>query len=161
MLRGLHFGRRFAMSATAKPGGQTRTAGAVKGGDGNFIFPLERMGKIEAGIGYSTGVGPVVEGERMQCALVTKEKGTGSNPHHHPNEQWNYIVRGKLRVKVGDGPEQICGPGTLLYFPANVVHYTIATEDEDVVFFAVKDLSHGIHGIPVDAAKGAFTGVKK
>jgi oxalate decarboxylase/phosphoglucose isomerase-like protein (cupin superfamily) len=95
------------------------------------------------------------------CALVTKKRGTGSNPHHHPNEQWNYIVKGKLRVKVGDEPEQVCGPGTLLYFPANIVHYTIATQDEDVVFFAVKDMTHGIIGIPVDAKKGAFTGAKK
>jgi len=64
-------------------------------------------------------------------------------------------------VKVGDQPEHICGPGTLLYFPANVVHYTIATEDEDVVFFAVKDMTHGIIGIPVDAKQGAYTGAKK
>ena len=146
------------MSQSAARSGQTRTPGAVKGGAGRYIFPLSRMGKIDAGVGYSTGVGPVVEGERMQCALVTKKRGTGSNPHHHPNEQWNYIVQGKLRVKVADEPEQLCGPGTLLYFPANVVHYTIATADEDVVFFAVKDLSHGISGIPVDASKGAYTG---
>jgi quercetin dioxygenase-like cupin family protein len=149
------------MSATAKSTTQTRTPGAVKAGDGRHIFPLGRMAGIEAGTGYSTGEGPVVEGERMQCALVSKKRGTGSNPHHHPNEQWNYIVKGKLRVKVGDAPEEVCGPGTLLYFPANVVHYTIATDEEDVVFFAVKDLSHGIIGIPVDGKQGAYIGTKK
>ena len=94
------------MSTAKQAAGQTKTAGAVKGGDGKFIFPLEQMGKIEAGVGYSTGVGPVVEGDRMQ-------------------------------------------------------YYTIATEDEDVVFFAVKDLSHGINGIPVDPSKGVYTGNKK
>ena len=134
---------------------ETKTKGAVKGGNGQFIFPLAEMGKIEAGTGYSTAVGPVVEGERMQCALVAKKRGTGSNPHHHPNEQWNYIVKGTLRVKVGEGAEQLCGPGTLLYFPANIVHYTIATPEEDVVFFAVKDLSHGIIG---KAADGTMAG---
>lgn len=134
---------------------ETKTQGAVKGGNGKFIFPLSDMGKIEAGTGYSTAMGPVVEGERMQCALVTKAKGTGSRPHLHPNEQWNYVVKGTLRVKVGDGPEQLCGPGTLLYFPANIVHYTIATPGEDVVFFAVKDLSHGIIG---KAADGTMDG---
>lgn len=134
---------------------RTRTEGAVKGGNGNYIFDLPRMAAIAAGVGYSTAQGPVVEGERMQCALVTKARGTGSRPHLHPNEQWNYIVRGTLRVKVGDGPEQLCGPGTLLYFPANIVHYTIATQDEDVVFFAVKDLSHGIIG---KAADGTMAG---
>jgi quercetin dioxygenase-like cupin family protein len=138
------------MSTTRTSPRKTRTEGAVKGGDGEYIFPLMQMAGIEAGTGYSTAHGPVVEGERMQCALVTKERGTGSRPHHHPNEQWNYIVKGTLRVKVGDAPEQLCGPGTLLYFPANIVHYTIATPEEDVIFFAVKDLSHGIIGIPAD-----------
>lgn len=149
------------MSSAEQSSARTRTPGAVKAGDGRYIFPLTEMATIAAGSGYSTAEGPVVEGERMQCALVTKRRGTGSNPHYHPNEQWNYIVKGKLRVKVGGEPERICGPGTLLYFPANVVHYTIATEDEDVVFFAVKDMTHGIIGTPVDPEKGAYTGEKK
>lgn len=38
----------------------TRTKGAVKGGDGKYIFPLDRMGKIEAGTGYSTAVGRIL-----------------------------------------------------------------------------------------------------
>lgn len=134
---------------------RTKTEGAVKAGDGSYIFDLPSMNKIAAGVGYSTAQGPVVEGERMQCTLVTKARGTGSRPHLHPNEQWNYILQGTLRVKVGDAPEQLCGPGTLLYFPANIVHYTIATQDEDVKFLAVKDLSHGIIG---KAADGTMAG---
>ena len=122
---------------------ETKTKGAIKGGNGKFIFQMMEMDKIEAGTGYSTAMGPVIEGERMQCTLVTKEKGTG------------YIVKGQMRVKVGDGPEQICGPGTLLYFPANIVHYTIAMPEEDAMFFAVKDLSHGIIG---KAADGTMAG---
>ena len=81
---------------------QTKTRGAVKGGNGRYVFELAKLAGIEAGTGYSTATGPVVEGER--------------------------------------------------------IHYTIATPDEDVVFFAVKDMSHGIIGIAVDPAKGAFTG---
>lgn len=143
------------MSTAEKTTQKTRTEGAIKGGDGKYIFPMTQMDKIEAGVGYSTAVGPVIEGERMQCGLITKKRGTGSRPHLHPNEQWNYIVKGTLRVKVGDQPEQLCGPGTLLYFPANIVHYTIATPDEDVVFFAVKDMTHGIIG---KAADGTMAG---
>jgi quercetin dioxygenase-like cupin family protein len=143
------------MSTAEKATQKTRTEGAVKAGDGKYIFPLTQMEKIEAGVGYSTALGPVIEGERMQCGLISKKRGTGSRPHVHPNEQWNYIVKGTLRVKVGDGPEQLCGPGTLLYFPANIVHYTIATPDEDVVFFAVKDMTHGIIG---KAADGTMAG---
>ena len=130
--------------------GKTKTAGAVKAGEGGYLFALSDMTKIDAGTGYSTAHGPVIEGDRIQVGLMLKPRGTGARPHKHPNEQWNYIVKGTLRVKVADEPEQLCGPGTLLYFPANVVHYTIATQDEDVVFFAVKDLSHGIIGMAAD-----------
>jgi quercetin dioxygenase-like cupin family protein len=138
------------MSTQNETAPQRKNENAVKAGDGKFIFDLAQMDKVDAGTGYSSAHGPVIEGERMQCALVTKERGTGSRPHLHPNEQWNYIVKGTLRVKVADQPERLCGPGTLLYFPANIVHYTIATQDEDVVFFAVKDLSHGIIGMAAD-----------
>lgn len=138
---------------------KTKTQGAAKGGEnGQFIFELTKMAGIDAGTGYSTANGPVVEGERMQCALVSKKRGTGSNMHVHPNEQWNYIVSGTLRVRIGDQPERLCGPGTLLYFPANLPHATVATQEDDVVFFAVKDMSHGIIGSPVDgkATAGYF-----
>jgi quercetin dioxygenase-like cupin family protein len=138
------------MTTAAQPQQETKTEGAVKGGNGRYIFPLWEMEKIDAGTGYSTAHGPVIEGERIQCGLITKKRGTGARPHLHPNEQWNYIVKGTLRVKIGDQPEQLCGPGTLLYFPANIVHSTVATADEDVVFFTVKDMSHGIIGMAAD-----------
>lgn len=128
----------------------TKNKGAVKAGDGSYIFALAEMAGMDAGIGYSTAFGPVVEGERMQVGLINKPRGTGAKPHTHPNEQWNYILQGTVRVRIGDQAEQLCGPGTLLYFPANIVHSTVATTDEDVVFFTVKDLSHGIHGRAAD-----------
>ncbi|OIQ95951.1 cupin domain protein [mine drainage metagenome] len=135
----------------------TKNKGAVKAGDGAYIFALTKMAGMDAGIGYSTAFGPVIEGERMQVGLITKRRGTGAKPHTHPNEQWNYIVQGTLRVRIADQPEQLCGPGTLLYFPANTVHSTVATTDDDVVFFTVKDMSHGIHGKAVDGtADGGY-----
>ncbi len=129
----------------------TRNPGAVKGGSkGQYIFKLNEMAGMDAGTGYSTAFGPVIEGERIQCGLMKKDRGTGARPHKHPNEQWNYIVKGTLRVKIADQPEQLCGPGTLLYFPANTVHSTVATQDGDVFFFTVKDMSHGIIGMAAD-----------
>ena len=128
---------------------QTVNKGAVKGGMGNYIFSLLEMDGIKTGEKYSTAIGPLVEGERTQVGLMHKAAGTGAHPHSHPNEQWNYIVQGKLRVTV-DGQESIEGPGTLLYFPPNVIHSTVALPEEDVLFFVVKDLSHSIQGTPVD-----------
>lgn len=133
----------------SKPDAETLNEGAVKGGDGNFIFRLMDMDGIKTGERYSSAVGPVVEGQRNMVGLMRKEKGTGARPHTHPNEQWNYVVQGRMRVTV-DGQESIVGPGTLLYFPPNVVHSAVALPEEDAYFFVVKDMTHGIRGTAVD-----------
>lgn len=137
------------MSDRSTEAGATLNEGAHKAGNGNNIFQLEELAAMRAGAAYSTAKGPVVEGVRTQVGLMRKPKGTGARPHSHPNEQWNYIIQGRVRAMI-DGKETIVGPGTLLYLPANVVHSTVAMPDEDVVFFVVKDLSHGIHGVPAD-----------
>ena len=137
------------MTGKSADTGATRNEGAHKAGNGNNIFRLDEMAGMRAGAAYSTAKGPVIEGVHTQVGLMRKARGTGARPHSHPNEQWNYIVQGKVRALI-DGKETIAGPGTLLYLPANVVHSTVALPDEDVVFFVVKDLSHGIHGIPAD-----------
>jgi quercetin dioxygenase-like cupin family protein len=129
--------------------GETKTEGAVKAGGDRCIFKLDELAGIKAGERYSTATGPVIEGESTQVGLMRKARGTGARPHSHPNEQWNYVVKGRLRVNIA-GHEQIVGPGTLLYFPPNVVHSTVALPEEDVYFFVVKDLSHGIHGTAVE-----------
>ena len=132
---------------------KTVNKGAIKGGMGKYIFPLLELDGIKTGEKYSSAIGPLVEGERTQVGLMCKAAGTGALPHSHPNEQWNYVVQGKLRVIVDD-QESIAGPGTLLYFPPNVIHATVALPEEDVLFFVVKDLTYGIQGTPVDGKVG-------
>ena len=134
-------------------GTQARNRGATKAGDGRFLFDLGRLARIEVGKGYSPAEGPVVEGERMQVGLITIKRGQGSQPHSHPNEQWTYVLKGRARVKVGDQPETLASPGTLIYAPADVVHSVEVLPDEDLVFFTVKDLSHGIVGTPARGAR--------
>jgi quercetin dioxygenase-like cupin family protein len=141
------------MNEAAKP--ETKTEGAAKAGVGSNFFALDDLTQIESGKGYSSALGSVVEGLRTQCGVMRKARGTGARPHSHPNEQWNYVLQGRLRVTIEGEPERIVGPGTLIYFPPNVVHATVALPDEDVVFFVVKDLTHGIIG---RAADGTMAG---
>src|SRR5215467_2842013 len=124
----------------------TRNQGATKAGDGRFVFDLGKLKSIKVGEGYSPAAGPVVEGERMQVGLITIPRGTASQPHSHPNEQWTYVLKGKARVRVAGQAETLATPGTLIYSPANVVHSVEVLPDEDLLFFTVKDLSHGIVG---------------
>ena len=126
----------------------TRNQGATKAGDGRFVFDLARLARIKVGEGYSPAEGPVVEGERMQVGLITIARGSVSRPHSHPNEQWTYVLKGRARVFIAGQPEALASPGSLIYAPANVVHSVEALPEEDLVFFTVKDLSHGIIGTP-------------
>jgi quercetin dioxygenase-like cupin family protein len=133
----------------------TKTPGAVKAGVEGHLFELTKMAGIEAGTGYSTAHGPVVEGDRIQVGLIFKPRGTGARLHSHPNEQWNYVLSGKMKVRMEGEEDRIAGPGTVVYLPANKVHATIATTDGDLVFLAIKDMSHGIVGM---AADGTMSG---
>jgi quercetin dioxygenase-like cupin family protein len=130
---------------------KTKNKGATRAGDGRYIFDLAQLARMDAGTGYSSANGPVVEGNRIQVGLITMKGGTGARPHSHPNEQWIYLLRGKVRVIVDNQPESIASPGALIYLPADVVHAMVALPQEDVVFFTCKDMSHGIIGKAADS----------
>lgn len=114
-----------------------------------YFYRLDEEESVNVGGTYSTAKGPLVQGERIQVSLVHKAAGTGAKPHTHPNEQFNYLLKGTLKAMV-NGEEQIVTAGTLIHIPANAVHATVATVDEDVVFLAMKDMSWGIAGTAVD-----------
>jgi quercetin dioxygenase-like cupin family protein len=128
---------------------KTKTAGAIKGGEDRYHYRLDKVRKVPAGTGYSSAEGGVVEGDRMLVGYIHKPKGTGSRMHSHPNEQFNYVVQGTLKGSV-NGKRVVAPAGTLIYIPANAPHTLVSTPDEDVIFIAIKDLSHGIIGKAVD-----------
>ncbi len=53
-------------------------------------------------------------------------------------------------MQIGDSAETLCPAGTAIFVPANTVHWMVATPEEDVIFYVVKDLTHGIAGAPAD-----------
>ena len=145
------------MAAKKQPGkGKTKTSGAVRGGrGGRYQYKLAEVRDTDAGTGYSTSHGGVVEGARMLVGWIHKPRGTGSRMHTHKNEQFNYVVRGTLVGSV-NGKKVRAPAGSLIYIPANAPHTLVAApDDEDVIFIAIKDLSQGIIGMAVD---GKMTG---
>ena len=130
---------------------KTKTAGAVMGGaDNKYQFKMASLKIVDAGTGYSTSHGGVVEGDRILVGYIHKPRGTGSRMHTHLNEQLNYVVRGTLVGSV-NGVKVKAPPGSLIYIPANAPHDLVADpRDEDVIFLAIKDLSQGIVGKAVD-----------
>lgn len=123
-------------------------SGIVRAGDGAYCFDFGTLQQIKAGEAYSSAFGGCVAGERMMVALLRMPKGTGSDLHSHPNEQWIYMLEGKMEFII-DGQPTTAKPGSLIYIPANVIHNASVTSDEDVVFFTVKDTSHGLVGTKV------------
>jgi quercetin dioxygenase-like cupin family protein len=123
-----------------------RTPGAKRAAAGEYLFDLGTVQKIMGGPAYSTAHGPCVEGDRMIVGLMRMPAGTGAEAHSHPNEQWIYVLEGTFRAEI-DGRQIDATPGSVVYIPANTVHAGRATADADVVFFTVKDASHGLHGL--------------
>lgn len=128
-----------------------RTPGAKRAAAGEYYFDIGNLNAIMGGPEYSSVFGGCVEGERMIVALMRMPSGTGSVPHSHPNEQWVYILEGTMDSVV-NGQQRLVPPGGVIYIPANTVHHATATPEGDVVFFTVKDASHGLHGIKADKA---------
>ncbi|MDB5560528.1 MAG: Cupin 2 conserved barrel domain protein [Enterovirga sp.] len=122
------------------------TPGAKRAGPGEHFFELAKVNHILGGPDYSSAAGSCVEGDRMMVALMRMAAGTGAEPHSHPNEQWIFILEGTFHARVGD-QDVVAPPGTVLYVPSGVEHRGKAGPEADVVFFTVKDTSHGLHGV--------------
>jgi len=123
-----------------------RTPGAKRAGPGEYLFNLANINHILGGPDYSTANGSCVEGDRMIVGLMRMPAGTGAAAHSHPNEQWIYILEGTFHATIG-GKTIEAKAGSVVYVPADVMHSGKAGSDRDVVFFTVKDASHGLHGV--------------
>jgi quercetin dioxygenase-like cupin family protein len=101
-------------------------------------MPFYKISEMEA---KRSKVGPSesksVAGELIKVGVVTYREGEGPPPHFHPNEeQFMYVLEGKMRMVLGD-EEQIIEPGTLVHIPRNVRHGVCAVGGA-AVFFAAK-----------------------
>lgn len=89
---------------------------------------------------YSTAAGGTVTGDVIEVGKYRMAKGTGADPHRHPNEQIVYVLRGKLRVRV-EQEERTLEPGDVVHFPSNIIHEVRALEDSE--FLSSKNLVEG------------------
>ena len=99
--------------------------------------------------GKSTTEACNIKGQQMQVGIAHKRQGTGSKLHTHPNEQYNFVLKGVLQVDI-DGQRLMCPAGSVVHIPAGVVHGTCASSEGDVIFYVCKDNRHGMAGPPID-----------
>ena len=113
-----------------------------------YVYDFTTM-KKEAMIGKtSTSEGSSFTGERIYCGLVSKRPGTGSKPHYHPDETFNYVLQGTLDVEM-DGQRFLVPQGSLLHIPPNMVHTAVATGDAEAVYLVWRDRIGEKAGQPV------------
>jgi len=113
------------------------------------VAPSKLLSGDTLASGKSSTVGPVLTGTHVHVAWVVKPRGTGSKLHTHPNEQFNYVLRGTLIADL-DGQVLRVPAGHVVHIPAGMVHSHVSSPEEDVLFIAVKDTRHGIVGPAVD-----------
>ncbi len=120
-------------------------------GNSKYITDLVNAPADYVARGATSSYGAAVKGDRMQVGLINKARGTGSVPHRHLNEQFNFVLRGTLVGEI-DGESVRCPKGSVVHIPANTPHTLIGDpNDEDVIFFVVKDTTAGIgDAIPLD-----------
>lgn len=81
---------------------------------------------------YSKAFGPLVSGEQIEVGRLRFGAGEGAVPHSHPQEQIMVVLRGRLRVTLGDETREL-GPGQGFVAPPNVQHHVTAQEPTEVV----------------------------
>ena len=86
--------------------------------------------------GYSKGKGTVLRTEAFEVTKIRFAEGEGADPHSHEQDQFAYVLSGRLRVTIGDGEETYeIGPGQATYNPTGTVHSVVALEDTSVISF--------------------------
>ena len=99
----------------------------------------------------SSARAPVIEGRYMYFCLVSKEAGTGSELHYHPNELLIFPIEGRLNAIVGKD-RRIVSPGTFVHAPAYARHSMKATEDGHLRYLYIKDQTWSVVGLAEDEA---------
>jgi quercetin dioxygenase-like cupin family protein len=113
-----------------------------------YVIDFHTMEKSSILGKTSTGEGASFNGDRIYCGLVTKKKGTGSKAHFHPDETFNYVLKGALKVNM-DGMDFMVPAGCLFHIPANMVHTAVATDEGDATYLVWRDRVAEKQGKPI------------
>jgi quercetin dioxygenase-like cupin family protein len=103
-----------------------------------YFYKSSDMEKYAFAPSMTSSAGFKISGEHMVIGIADKPQGTGSQMHKHNVEQFNYVLKGKLRAIV-NGQEEVVGPGGIIHIPRETLHTITAEPGEDVVFLVVKD----------------------
>jgi len=70
-----------------------------------------------------------VVGEKCMLIMITLKKGCIVPKHKHPEEQFSFIVKGKVKYEIVGKEAAILRDGGVAHLPGNVEHGLEALED--------------------------------
>jgi quercetin dioxygenase-like cupin family protein len=83
---------------------------------------------------HSDVMGPVIRSPSLELIKMHWVKGRNARPHRHAEEQFIYILSGRMRFTV-DGDTYEAGPGDCSYHPSNSLHSAECLEDTVALSF--------------------------
>jgi quercetin dioxygenase-like cupin family protein len=102
---------------------------------------------------YSSAMGWVFRGDKIEVARVLHPAGTEVKPHASPHEQVHSVLKGKARYRVGR-EERLVGPGEAVLISPNAEWAIRILEDLEVVAF--QDVGPGTGATHAGAKPTAF-----
>ncbi|MAE06603.1 MAG: cupin domain-containing protein [Nitrospinota bacterium] len=87
----------------------------------------------EEGISYTAASASWQHGRNLSVGLLRMEGGAFSTPHYHNNEQFIYMLKGRIHIASG-GEISDASPGDLVHFPPGDIHEVAALGVEAAEF---------------------------
>ena len=95
-----------------------------------YFYRPDEMGSRPFQPNVSTSAGAVIKGHHIYVGVVTKARGTGSQPHRHPFEQFNYVLKGWIKFVYEGQGEHTLHAGDCVLQPPNIVHNELDCSDD-------------------------------
>jgi quercetin dioxygenase-like cupin family protein len=96
------------------------------------FYQLENIAQEFVTPKHSTAFGPLVTGDHVEIGVLQYKAGEGARPHAHPHEQIILVLRGRVRMTVGDDVSELTGRQGA-HIPPHVPHRLEAIEDSEIV----------------------------
>ena len=82
------------------------------------------------------------QGRAIEVAKVILGPGTTLAEHAHTEEQFFFVLAGRLQYRVGE-EERVAAAGEAIHIPGNVVHGGRVVGEDNVVLIEVKQVNAG------------------
>ena len=92
-------------------------------------MPVSNWEKLPVKVPFPGVEVGIAAGEHLMMNHIHARKGVSTRRHWHEAEQILCVFKGKVRVKAGDEPVSLLGPGDVWHVPSNTEHQADYLED--------------------------------